>query len=319
MTALANRVELLKLAHVLDVDPGELAPLAPAPTEALRDLRHAIGESLFERHEARFRRIAKLAASVPAPLSARIAQMALTPLLGARVAAVMEPTLAVKLAQSLDVSYLADLSAVLDPLRAESIIARMPGDKVVEIGATLIDRKHYFALGRFVSVIEPDIAMRVVEHADGLDLLQVALFADDVEALDRLVSRCDDAQLGAAISAAHEHELYDDAVTLVVAVQASTRERLAPLIAGLPEAGIDAFARSIHRFDAWASILPTLNAVDDDTLSHIANAPALLDDGVLPQVLRVAAELGLDQVPHRLGRVLDDAHQRAAGQALTSS
>lgn len=319
MTVLANRVEILKLAHALDVEPDELSDLGAAPPEAVRELRETFAESLFQRHQARFRRMAKVAASVPAPLSARIAQSALTPLLAARVAAVMEPDLAVKLAACLTTTYLADLSVALDPQRSARIVARIPEHQVAEIGTLLLERRAHVTLGRFVSIIEPDIAMRVVEGASGFDLLQVALFAEDLEALDHLIGRCSDAQLSAAITAAHEQALYDDAVTLVVSVKESTRRRLVPLIAALPTRGIDAFAESVQHHGAWASLLPALTVVDDDVLTLLANSAPLLEDNVLATIFGVASELGLDQVPQRLDRVFDDAHRSASRKCLTSS
>src|SRR5699024_9424977 len=91
MTSLATRVEIIKLAAALDADPAELDHLGKLTPEAVRTVRTALEEALFARHERRFRRIAKLAASVPPALAARVAQLALDPLLGARVAAVMEP------------------------------------------------------------------------------------------------------------------------------------------------------------------------------------------------------------------------------------
>lgn len=308
MTTLANRVEIIKLAQVLGVEEGELSALAPVPAEDIRTVRTAVGEQIFSRHEARFRRIAKVAASVPAPLSAKIAQMALSPLLGARVAAVMEPAVAVKLAGSLGTTYLADLSVALDPVRAEPIIAKIPVGLIQEIGALLVERQEYFALGRFVSVIEPDTALEVVRDASGRDLLQIALFADDLEALDALVQRVDDQRLVDAIRAAHEESLYDDAVTLVVSVSPASRERLVPLITALEPAGVDAFAHSLHRYDAWHAALPALAELDDEAIATVANGEATLAEGMLSRLVEVARELELDDLVDRLPGVLDAAH-----------
>ncbi|WP_206065242.1 hypothetical protein [Nocardioides sp. JQ2195] len=315
---MANRVEILKLAEVLGVDEDELSSLAPVPADDIRTVRTAVGEQIFAQHETRFRRIAKLAGSVPAPLSAKIAQMALSPLLGARVAAVMEPSIAVKLAGSLATDYLADLSVALDPVRAEAIIARIPDRMIQEVGALLVERREYFALGRFVSVIEPDAALEVVRDASGRDLLQVALFADDLEALDALVKRIDDERLVDAIRAAQEEALYDDAVTLVVSVSPDSRERLVPLIAALDASGVDAFAESIHRFDAWHAALPALANLDAEVLASVANSDATLADGMLPRMIEVARELSLDDLVDRLPQVLDAAHVKAAGKALAA-
>lgn len=319
MTSLANRVEIIKLADVLSVTDTELSALVKVPAADIRTLRVAVGESIFHQHESRFRRIAKLAGAVPAPLSARIAQLALTPLLGARVAAVMEPDLAVKLAGNLSTTYLADLATALDPMRAEPILSRIPSKTVLEVGRMLVERKEYVALGRFVSVIEPDTALEVVRSATGRDLLQVALFAEDPDALDALVQRIEDERLVDAIQAAHDDELYADAVTLVASVSPASQERLVPLITALDASGVNAFARSLHDYDAWAAALPALAGLEDAGLAALANCEATLTPGMLPRMIDVANELGLTNLVDRLPSVLDAAHTKVAGRALTSS
>ncbi|WP_067435887.1 hypothetical protein [Nocardioides jensenii] len=319
MTSLANRVEIIKLADVLNVADAELSALVEVPPADIKTLRVAVGEAIFHQHESRFRRIAKLAGAVPAPLSARIAQLALSPLLGARVAAVMEPDVAVKLAGHLSSTYLADLATALDPVRAAPILGRIPSATVLEVGRTLVERKEYVALGRFVSVIEADTALGVVRAATGRDLLQVALFAEDLDALDTLVQRIEDERLVEAIRAAHADELYADAVTLVASVSPASQERLVPLITALDASGLNAFARSLHDYDAWDAALPALAGLDDAALGALANCEATLSPGMLPRMVEVATELGLSDLVDRLPGVLDAEHKKAAGKALTST
>lgn len=317
MTSLAGRVELIKLGAVLQVDPAELDYLDKVEPEQVREFRRAVDEALFRRHERRFRRIAKVTESVPVAISARVAQLALSPALGARVAAVMEPTLAVKLAGSLNTDYLADLSVAIDPHRADAIIAGIPDKVVVAVGTELVRRREHVALGRFVSVIETDTALRVVEQASGEDLLRVALFAEEPSALDAFVTRIEDARLRDAIIAAHELELYDDAVTLVASVSAAGRRRLVPMIADLDPAGRDGFARSIHRHDAWETVIPSLVEMDDDALAGITNSEATLDEGMVDRIVEVVRNLGHEDLLARLSGVLDADHQKVLDQALT--
>lgn len=319
MTSLATRVEVIKLSVALSVEPDSLAHLRTLTAEDVRALRESLEEALFVRHEARFRRIAKLASTVPVPLAARVAQMALDPFLGARVAAVMEPATAVKLAGNLDTDYLADLSVSLDPVRARGIIAGIPAVTVVKVGAKLVEQQEHLALGRFVSVIDPDTALEVVEHATGADLLQVALFAEDATALDAMVSRLDDARLLQAIEAADEKGWYDDAVTLVSSVTEASRNRLVPLIADLAPSGRDGFALSIHAHDAWALVIPSLATLEDASLAAIANTEATLDPGMLDRIVAVAREQSREELLERLQPLLDSAHQKALQEVLTSS
>lgn len=316
MTSLATRVEVIKLGVALDVEPETLAHLRDLTADDVRSVRVALDEALFARHEARFRRIAKLTSTVPVPLAARVAQMALDPLLGARVAAVMEPATAIKLAGSLDTDYLADLSVSLDPVRARAIIAGIPPATVVRVGVQLVERREYLALGRFVSVIDPDTSLKVVEHATGADLLQVALFSDDVEALDAMVSRLDDARLLDAMRSAHVNGWYDDAVTLVSSVSSASRDRLVSLIADLEPAGRDGFARSIDAHAAWGLVVPSLAALGDDLVAALVNTEATLDPGMLDRIVAAAGELDHDVVA-RLEPLLDAAHRKVAKRSLT--
>lgn len=317
MSSLAGRVETIKLAAVLDTVPEELDYLAKVAPEDVRALREAVDEALFLRHEPRFRRIAKVAASVPVSVSARVAQLALPPMLGARVAAVMEPATAIKLAGSLDTSYLTNLSVAIDPTRAQAIIAGIPAKVIVKVGTELVRRREHVALGRFVSVIEPETALKVVERASGEDLLRVALFADDPSAIDAFITRIDDSSLRAAISAAHDLELYDDAVTLLASVSQDGRDRLVPMISELDPKGRDAFARSLHRHDVWEVAVPSLVGLDDEQLAAIANTEATLDDGMVRRLVEVARDLGHEDLLERLPTVLDAAHQKTLKKVLT--
>lgn len=320
MSSLATRVEILKLARALDTTPDELAFLESVPAEHVATLRTELGEVLFRRHEARFRRLAKLSSSVPAGLAAKVAQAALGPLLAARVAAVMDPTTSVKLAGHLSTDFLTDLSIWLDPQRAVDIIQGMPDDLVVRVGTELLSRGEYFTLGQFVSVIDPDVSLRVVGEADGAQLLQVALFGGDSDGLDEIVGRLDDARLAEVIEAAAAEGLYDDAVTLVASVSPTSRARLVPLIAELDQDARDAFVTAVHHHDVWASILPALAELPDDALASIANGKATLASGVMARAVEVARDLGVDgELEPRLTELLDAPHRKIFDKALTSS
>lgn len=233
MTDLATRVEVEKLAHDLSVDSGRLAFLAGLPAEVVRALRTDLAEALFARHEARFRRLARLSHLAPMPITAKVAEVAFSPLLGARVAAVMEPEHAVRLARRLNPRFLTDLSVRLDPARAEPIIRGLPTDLVVDVGRRLVERKEYVALGRFVSVVDAATALAVVADATAEDLLRVALFTEDVAALDTVIGSLPDERLTGVLDGGLASERYDDLATLVRTVGPATRERLIGLLGDL--------------------------------------------------------------------------------------
>ncbi len=226
----STRVEVEKLAHELAVDAGRLDFLTTLPASAVRDLRADLAEALFARHEARFRRLAKLSHLAPLPITAKVVEIAFSPLLGARVAAVMDPEHAARLAGRLDPLFLTDLSVRLDPARAEPIIRGLPETLVVDVGRRLLDREEYLALGRFVSVVDVDTAVAVVAEASPAEMLQVGLFTEDVAALDAVMGAMSDERLVDVLAAGLSNERYDDLATLLTAVSPASRQRLLGLL-----------------------------------------------------------------------------------------
>ena len=78
MKHLGVRVELAKLAHELSVDPDALAFLADVPAASVRALRADVSRALFHRHEARFRRLARLSHLAPVPITAATSTVLIT-------------------------------------------------------------------------------------------------------------------------------------------------------------------------------------------------------------------------------------------------
>lgn len=236
MSHLAVRVEVAKLAHDLSVDPDALAFLTDAPADSVRALRTDVAHALFQRHEARFRRLARLSHLAPVPITAKVAEVAFSPLLGARVAAVMDPELAVRLAARLSPGFLTDLAVRLDPVRAEPIIRGLPVPLVQEVGARLLERGEHLVLGRFVSVVDVEAALAVVAEASPADLLQVALCTEELDALEAVMSRLPDDRLVGVLEAGRAPGSSEDLAALLESVSDPTRERLLGLLDRRPGA-----------------------------------------------------------------------------------
>ena len=242
MSGTTVRAEVGRLAAELAVDPGDLAFLHDVPPAAIRDLRADLAEALHTRHEAKFRRLARLSHLAPAPITAKVAEVAFSPLLGARVAAVMEPEQAIRLAARLSPRFLTDVSTRLDPVRAAPIIRGLPVRTVVDVGRRLLEREEFLPLGRFVSVVDTDVALEVVEVASAQQMLAVAVWTEDVAALDAVMQRLPHQRLAdvlaAGLAADAPESAYDDLAAVLSAASDVTRDRLLDLAAGLE--GVDA-------------------------------------------------------------------------------
>ena len=122
------RAEVEKLARVLHVDPARLEALEGCAPEAIRELRTATTDALFEADRHHFVRVAAAAKVIPASLAAKLAEHALGPLLAARVAGLIEPEQGQDLARRLPPSFLADVAVELDPRHAETCWPACPRD-----------------------------------------------------------------------------------------------------------------------------------------------------------------------------------------------
>jgi len=314
---LASRVEVAKLAHELDADEHTLTFLYDRSPDELRDLRSAVSTALFTRHEDRVKRLASLSKSLPHGITAKIAQIALGPTLSARVAAVMDPADAVRLAKQLDPAFLTDVSEALDPERVQGIVSGLPQDLIVDVGKRLLKRGRHLTLGRFVSVVSVDAALGVVAAAEADDLLQVAIFTEEPSALEAVVRRLSDARLAEVIHAAVAKDAYDYAVTLLLSLSPDSRRRLVTQLDDVATEARDALVAAIARHDAWAEILPALDAVDDDVLQTLVNVPATRDPDVFEKVLIAARELDLAPLVARMLPTLDEAHRDAVAGSAT--
>ena len=227
MTALTSALEITKLAHEMHVDEAELAFLATTSPDDLRDLRGIVSHAMFSRHESRVKGLAAVSKKLPAAVTAKITEIAMGPMLSARVAAVMDPADAAKLAGHLKPQFLAELSVHLDPSRVEGIIAKLDSALVVEVGRRLLAEGHLLTLARFTGVVRPETSLEVVDGASGAEILQLALFIDEPSVVDPILAGLSDETVAEIAAATAEHGEAADA--LLAALHEDSRARIASL------------------------------------------------------------------------------------------
>ncbi len=259
MSALRVRRERTLLAATLGIDPKDLPALAGVEPEALQALRSALDEHQFNRHRRTFRRIGKLAGSVPAALASRVAQVALGPVVAARAAATMEPALAVKLSGALPTAFLADLSVQLDPQRARAIIAGLPSTTIFEVAELLVKRREHLTLSRFISVIDTATAVKIVDDIDARALLEVANLAEDDGAVDAVLRHVPDTRAAELAATIADDDAALDLLALVVRVADDSRARLLDAVLASDEA-VAQLAKAIAAHDLAADVAPVLTS-----------------------------------------------------------
>lgn len=226
--------EIQQLAHTLGVPPARLDALRDVPPADLRTLRFQVAEYLFRVDKHQFAQVAALAQAVPAPVAAKLAELVLPPLLAARTTELIKPQRALELVGRMSDSYLADVSAALDPSRCPEVIAQSPADRVATVGRELARREEWVVMGRFVTHVGSAALDAMISQLTGEQLLRIGFVLPDPSRLDEIVTLLSDAQLDAVLIAANERDLWRELDELLTNVTGLRRARLAERLAAAP-------------------------------------------------------------------------------------
>ncbi len=286
---LERGAEITKLARLLDVEPKELAYLEDIPAAALRAFRGQATDRLFGGDTDRLRRVAAASKLVPVPITVKVAQIAFGPVLCAATAGLLEPRHAVRVASRCPVGFLADITVNLDPRRAPEVIAAVPTPLVVDVAKELLERDEHVTIGRFVSFLSHEtLGAAVPEIPDDADLLKVAFVMEGKESLDDVARLARD-RFADLVRAAHEQDLWGEALDLIGHLSLELLTELGEVVAGQDDGLLADLIRAAHRVGAWDALLPVTAAMPAASLTRFATSPAVHDPDVLREIISVAA------------------------------
>jgi hypothetical protein len=238
-----SSAEILKLGHQLGVPPSRLEFLATVPPDDLRALRVQIGEALFQADRHHFGKIVAVSKMMPSALAARITEFAISPLIAARTAELLEPARAVDMVKHLSPRYVADVSSAMDPMRSPDVLAQIPADRVAAVAVELAARGEWVVIGSFVSVVSPDALRASIAVLTGEQLLRIAFVLDDMSRLDDIMAIVTDGQVDELLAAAAGSGLWRELDELLATMDAASSARLA---GRYPSAG-SATTRAVDR------------------------------------------------------------------------
>lgn len=262
-----SRAQVLRIAHVLGVDATEVSFLDGIDAASLRALHGQITEVLFDTTDSNIGKLQAAAKILPPPITAKIAEKALGPVLCGRIAGSVDPSLAVSIAKRLPSDFLADVARHVHPNQIETIITRLPTEQVDRAAAVLAARSDVVALGHFSSIVKDSTLKKVIAALDGAHLLDVAPFIEPVERTGHLIGLLDDERLLDVIRAADSNGRWVDAFDLVDRLDVPLRARIAALVVPEPEL-IEGALRAAVEVDQWSSLLAFAThatEVSDDT------------------------------------------------------
>ena len=228
MTDLSIRAELEKLALALGCPVNQLDCVAALDVAALRRLRGAVSAALFDRHAARFKRLADSTRLLPNRIVAIIAEKAIGPTLSAQIAGLIDPDDAEDLATRLPVPFQADICIQLDPRRAGPMLRAMPVEHVVTVAMELQRREAFIAMARFVDDLNDEQIDAVSRRISPEALLQVGFYVESAHRLEELVHALPPELLAHTLeaAAARNGQLWPQAVAILTALSPEGQEAL---------------------------------------------------------------------------------------------
>ena len=202
MTDLALKAEHLKLARLLGCPQQAVAGLDGLDVAALRRLRGACTSMLFDGDRGSLQRIVSVARMMPAALNALIAEKAMGPVLGSRVAGMLPPKDAVEIARRVPLDFNVEVTLLLDPRSAAPMLRVMPLDLVVAVTKEMVKRREYIVMARFVDALTDEQIRACMAAMDDEAMLQSGFFVESPQRLEEVVELMSDERMRAVVGQA---------------------------------------------------------------------------------------------------------------------
>ena len=282
-------VETLKLARLVGAEPDDLAYLRGLAAQDIRDVREQVTVTMFDADGQLLQRVAAATKLIPAKLAAAIAERAFGPMLCARVTGLLDPGRAVDIAGRLPTRFLAELATELDPRRASRVIAEIPPEQIADITIELAADEEYIVMGSFVGHL-PEAALRAATDViDDETLLLTAYVIEAKGNLAALVGLLPPERLEALIRAAHEHDLWSEALDVLRHVSERQRGTLGDLAAAQEDAVLDSMVSTAQREGLWQEVLPVTRAMSRDSRARFAKLRSVGTQPMLASILDAAS------------------------------
>ncbi|MCK9247643.1 MAG: hypothetical protein M0P31_01500 [Solirubrobacteraceae bacterium] len=288
---LERRAEILKLARVLGVDPPTLGYLDAVAPDDLRRVREQVTDACFDGDRDRLRKVAFAAKAVPGAIAARLAQIALGPVLCARVTGLLDPRKAVDIARRVPDAFLADIAVELDPRRAATVIAAIPVDTIARVARILSGRRAWVEMGQFVLFLDDPRLRAAIDAFDDVSLLRVAFVIEGKERLDHFIGLLSPDRLDGVLRTADREGLWPEALDLLDHVAPDRLRDLGDRAAALGV--LEGLVGAILEQDLVDALLPIVPGLSPDTQAALAHLEVIRDERALLALVDATERHGL--------------------------
>ena len=289
MNRLDHLAETIKLSRLLGVPTERLGFLADADPTALKTVRERLTTTMSEDVRPMLSRAVKASKLLPVGLVAKMGERVMGPMLCAHMAGMMDPGRAVEVSARMSDAFLADVSTMMEPKRAATVIAAMPRDRVVATAKILAERGDHITLARFVAVLSEDTIKAVIaaipnDHA----LLHTAFFVEAKDTLDRLVALVPLERLAGVVRlvARSAGELWTEALALLTHVGERWQRTIGELAAAEEDSALAHMIGTIERLSLWPSVVPLLAALGEAAQRRLMALPSVRAPGVVSAIVR---------------------------------
>lgn len=195
MSDLARKAEHLKLARLLGCPETTVSGLEGLDVAALRKLRGACTAMLFDGDRGSLQRAVAVARLMPAGINALIAEKAMGPVIGSRVAGMLPPKDAVEIARRVPLDFNVEVTLHLDPRSAAPMLRVMPLELTVAVTKEMAKRREYIVMARFVDALTDEQIRACMDAMDDEAMLQSGFFVESPQRLEEVVELMSDEHL----------------------------------------------------------------------------------------------------------------------------
>ena len=320
MSRLANQAELMKLADALAVPIEQIKFLADVPPEALRHVRTAMIDRVFDQQQVLFRWFAAWVRWVPMWISILMVRFWLGLHISTRIAGALPAWRAASIARHLPVELMADIAKGLDPRMTRELVKLLSAKQVESIARVLLERRDFMTIGRFVGLL-PDQVVRDVAASipDEGDLLEIIFHVDSRERIDHLIHVLPFDRIQRTmmiVGDANRRELWPKLLSLVVNVSDTMKRQLGDLAASQGEEVLEGMILAAEEDELWEDILPVVACLCREVQRLVVNHPALLEPLVMQHILHAVNRGDLWKDMLTLAASMDEAGRAVVAQAL---
>jgi hypothetical protein len=292
MSRLANQAELSKLAHALDVHVTQVAFLTNIPPEAIRHIRGALDDRVFDQQRPLFRWFAAWVRWLPIWLSVLFVRFWVGALIATRIAGELPAWRAAEIAEHLPTEFMADVAMGFDPRGARELVRLLQTPQVVAIAEVLLKRRDFMTMGRFVGLLPDHVVQEVAATIpDEGDVLEIIFHLDSRERIDHLVHVLPTERVRRMIMIICDETRrlqWPKLLSMVANVSDMLKRELGDFAANQGEHVLVAMIRATDEDQLWEDILPVVACLSPEVQRRVVNLAAFREPLVMQHMLEAA-------------------------------